>query len=122
MEETLKELGCHKKKQVKIFNKVDLLKDRDRLDYVSRNYENSITISASRGMNINMLNEMMTRIYEENYKEHTLFLQHHESRKVSKIHTLAEVISTKYHDDRIEIKFKADKSNLEKIERMVSTD
>ncbi len=121
VEETLKELGCDKKKQVKIFNKVDMLKDKDRLDYVSRNYENSITISARKGMNINMLKEMLIKIYEESYKEHTLFLQHHESKKVSRIHTLAEVISTKYHDDRIEIKFKADKSNLEKIERMVDS-
>lgn len=121
VEETLKELGCDKKKEVKIFNKVDMLEDKDRMDYVSRTYKNSITISAKKGMNINGLKEKLINIYEESYREHTLFLQHHDSKIVSQIHSLAEVTDTKYHDDKIEIKFKADQTNLEKIERLVKT-
>jgi GTP-binding protein HflX len=122
VEETLKELGCNKKKQVKIFNKVDMLEDKDRLDYVSRKYNDSITISAHKGMNINKLKQKLISIYEESYKEHTIYLQHHESKKVAQIHTFAEVISTKYHDDKIEIRFKADKSNLDKIERLTKAE
>lgn len=121
VDETLKELGCDKKKQVKLFNKVDMLEDKDRLDYVSHKYKDSITISAMKGMNINGLKEMLIRIYEESYKEHTLFLEHHESKQVSQIHSLAEVIDTKYHDDKIEIKFKADKAGLERIQRLVNS-
>lgn len=119
VEETLKELGCDTKKQVKIFNKVDMLEDRNRLEYVSNNFKDSITISAKKGMNINVLKEKLISIYEESYREHTLFLQHHESKIVSQIHTLAEVISTQYHDDKIEIKFKADQASLERVERLV---
>jgi GTP-binding protein HflX len=121
VEETLKDLGCDKKKQLKIFNKVDELAEKERMDYVSRKYEGSITISAKKGMNINILKQKLLNIYEESYKEHTIFLQHHESKKVSQIHSLAEVLSTKYHDDKVEIKFRTDKSNLEKIERMVNS-
>ena len=119
VEETLKELGCDTKKQVKIFNKVDMLEDKNRLEYVQNKFPDSITISAKKGMNITGLKEKLIKIYEESYREHTLFLQHHESKIVSQIHTLAEVIDTKYHDDKIEIKFKADQTNLEKIERLV---
>ena len=42
VDETLKDLGCENKVQVRIFNKVDLLDDKDRIDYVLNKYVSNV--------------------------------------------------------------------------------
>jgi len=49
VENTLNDLGCEEKFQVVIFNKVDALEDKDRLDYVKNHFPESIIVSAEKG-------------------------------------------------------------------------
>jgi hypothetical protein len=43
----------------------------------------------------------------------------HNQRVVSSIHNLAKVNDLKYEDDKIIVKFRADKMNSEKIRRLI---
>ncbi len=52
VEETLKEFGGNKKTIIKVFNKVDLVIDKSKINYVLNKYDNSVVISAHRGINI----------------------------------------------------------------------
>ncbi len=119
VDETLKELGCENKVQVRIFNKVDLLEDKDRIDYVMNKFENSILISAARGINIGNLQQILIDIYEHRFVERTLVLHVKESKLVAKIHSLAEVLSTTYEDESVNITFRASAENFNKIERLL---
>ena len=119
VEETLKELDCDKKLQIKIFNKVDLLEDKTRIDYVHNKFSNSIVISAVRGININSLKEMLLNIFEENYNTKTIELNVTDSKIISQIHSLADVVEITYNDNTVEITFRTDKEKHNKIKRLI---
>ena len=63
VESTLEELNSNKKIQIKIFNKVDALKNNSRMDYISQQFKDGVLISGA-GMNIGKLRKMMLEIYE----------------------------------------------------------
>ena len=119
VDETLKELECGGKYQIKIFNKVDILKDKDRIEYILRNHNNSLVISALKGMNIGKLKEMLMGVYERNFMVRTITLDIARSHLAAKIHSFAEVISTNYDNDNVEITFRTDTANYYKIERIL---
>ncbi len=120
VENTLKELGSENKTQIKVFNKVDNLIDRHRIPYVKNKYPDSVIISARRGINISQLKDKLLEISESAYVEENIDLNLNESKKAAKIHTLAEVLSTEYDDERIHIKYRTNRENSEKIKKMVS--
>lgn len=119
VQDTLKELGCEKKTQLIVFNKVDAVEDKSQIDFVSNKYPGSIVISAHRGINIGQLRKKLVDIYEENFAEHTIRINIEDGKAVSQIHSIAEVLSTVYEEDYVEIKYRADKENLNKIKKLV---
>lgn len=119
VDQTLKDLGADKKIQIRIFNKVDALEDRSRIDSILRKYENSIFISAARGINIGRLKEMIASCIHESFKEETLELDIVDAAMVPKIYSLAEVIKTVYEDDKILIQYRANNISSNKIKRMI---
>ncbi len=122
VEETIEELGCKDSLQIKLFNKIDLLEDKDRISYVRNKYDNSILISAERAINISEVKKELLYIYENNYKEKVVVLKSTQSKLVAQIHSLADVISIDYVDDEVKIIYKADTLNLSKIEKMIELD
>ena len=118
VDSTLKELDCRDKLQIKVFNKVDLLKEKDRIDYVLNKYGKSIVISAGRGINIGSLRKVMLELYAKNFIEKTITLDPGESKIVALLYELAEVTSVKYGEDKITVNYKATAAIHDKIERM----
>ncbi len=119
VEQTLRELGAENKSQIKVFNKVDMIAERSKLDYVRNKYENSVIISAKRGINISNLKSLLLNFIEDQFVEEQVELNITESKKAAIIHTLAEVLSTKYEDEAIFIKYKTNKENSEKIKKII---
>ena len=120
VENTLKELNCDKKPQLKIFNKVDAIEDKDKIDFIRNKYRGSILISALKGMNINSLQNSLIDFYERNFVEQTVSLPIEKTKSLSKIHNLAEVIETKYLDDLVNVTFRTSKENKNRIERIIN--
>lgn len=119
VEDTLKELGCKDKLQIKIFNKIDKLEDKTKIEFVLNKYKGCIPVSAERGINIPKLQQKIVELYEENFYERVIKIGLNEAKIVSKLHTLAEVIKIKYYEDGILIHFKTDKSQKDKIDKML---
>jgi GTP-binding protein HflX len=120
VEETLKEFGSKDKKVIKIFNKVDLIKEKSKIDYIRNRYKDSIIISASRGINISELKNLLNNIIEDNFVEEKVILKLHESKKASQIHSLAEVLKSDYDENGIKIHYKTSKQNSDKIKKIIS--
>jgi GTP-binding protein HflX len=120
VDETLKEFGSKNKRVIKVFNKVDLIKDKSILEYVKNVYRESVMISASRGINISALLMLIKKILSENIVEEKVELPITASRKASQIHNFAEVLQTKYDEEKIYIHFRTTKQNSEKIKKMIS--
>ncbi len=117
--QTLKDLHFEDKVLIHVFNKVDVLEDKDRIELVNRRYENVVIVSAKRGFRIEELKSMVREIIESKFGDETLELNYAQSGLVSAIHDLAKVNDLKYEDEKIVIKFRADKVNSEKIKRLV---
>jgi GTP-binding protein HflX len=119
VEETLKELGSDKKTIVKVFNKIDILNNKDKIGYIKNNYKNSIIVSAEKGINIKTLVDKLIEMNENTFVEENVDLNLEDSKTAAKIHSLAEVLDTKYDDSKIHIKYKTNRHNSEKIKKMV---
>ena len=119
VEQTLADLQYGKKNVFKVFNKVDIIKDRNKISYVNNAYEKSVIISAARGINISKLAEMLTGFIEEEFVEENIDLSIGQSKKAARIHSLAEVLSTRYDDEAIHITYRTNKENSDKIKKMI---
>lgn len=119
VDETLNEFGRNEKIEIKVFNKVDEVEDKSRIDYVSHHYPGSVVLSALKGINIKSLVEKITNIIENSFVEETVDLELDDSKIAAKIHELADVISVNYNDDKMNIAYKTSKENSEKIRKMI---
>ena len=119
VDQTLKDLDSGSKTQIKIFNKIDLVKDKSKIGYVRSKYENSVIISAAKGINVIKLNEILTNLISRVYSEENIDLALSDSRKVAKIYSMVDVISASYDENHIHIKYKANKENSNKIKKLV---
>ncbi len=119
VQSTLKDLSCDRKLQFKIFNKIDLLKDKSLIEYISNKYSDSVIISAERSINVNNLKKKISDYIEKSFVEEKIFLPIQNSRLAAFIHSTTEVISTKYDDNSVEIIYRTNKENSNKIKKMV---
>jgi GTPase len=119
VEDTLAELGCKDKALLKVFNKVDIVKDKSKIDYVRNRYENSVVISAERGINISFLEKKIVEIIEKSFIHETIEIDIHNSKLVSQIHSLAKVLLTKYKENTIQITYKSNRENAKKISNLI---
>ena len=119
VDETLEELGASEKTQIIVFNKIDVLEDKDRISYVKNKYNNSILISAQRGINITEVKEKLLELYENSYQEKRIILNMTQSKLVAQIHQIADVLSVEYVEDKVEMTFKTNSANHSKIEKLI---
>ena len=119
VDQTLKDLGADKKSSLKVFNKIDLVNDKNRISYVRNKFRDTVIISAERGINISMFNEKLISIINNTYVEEKIDLDLADSKTAAKIHSMAEVISTNYDESLIHITYKTNRENSQKIKKLI---
>ncbi len=119
VDETLKEFGSKDKQVIKIFNKIDLISDKTKIDFIRNSHKDCLMISAKRGINISLLKTKINEIVENSFISEKVVLGLTESKKVSQIHSLAEVLETKYDEDGIKIHYKTSKQNADKLKKII---
>ncbi len=119
VDDTLKGFGSSSKSELKVFNKVDAIDDKSKIEYVRNTYKNSVIISAQKGLNILKLIDRLKAVIENSYIEKEISLTLDKTKLLSQIHTLAEVISIDYNEDRVMLKFRANKTNAKIISNLV---
>ncbi len=120
VEDTLKELNCENKTQLKVFNKIDAVEDKAKIDFVRNKYDNAIIISARRGINITGLKEKLIKLTEERFVEEKIELDITNSKAAAAIHSLAEILNKKYDENSIQITYRTNKENSEKIKKLIN--
>jgi GTP-binding protein HflX len=120
VEDTLKGYGSAEKKEIKVFNKVDLIRDKSKIEYVRNHYPGSVIISAQKGINISSLIRTIEEFVEQSFIEEEITLGIEQTKLASRIHELAEVTSIKYDHDTVLFKYKTNKENSDKIKKLFS--
>jgi GTPase len=115
VEDTLSGLNCKDKPTILVFNKIDLLKNRDIIQYINQRFENCIFISAQRALNINTLINKILEFLDYNLKEYKLELELSDQKILAFIHSLSEVTKIDYQDDKIQVQFTTSENNFKKI-------
>jgi GTP-binding protein HflX len=119
VDDTLKEFGSKDKIEIKVFNKVDAVKEKSTIEFIKNNYDNSVIISAQKGINISKLNEMLVDATECSFVEDEISIAIEETKLVSQIHSLAEVFSTTYNNGRVVLNIRTSKENKNKIKKLL---
>ena len=115
VEDTLSKLDCKDKPTILVFNKIDVLKNREIIQYLNKTFHDSIFVSASRALNINTLINKILEFLDYNLKEYKLKLKHSDQKLLAFIHSLSEVIKIDYTEDMIEVLFRTSENNFKKI-------
>lgn len=118
IEETLESLDCKEAYKIKVFNKVDALQDKEKINVVKNHYPDSLIISAERGININALKDIFINYYEQNFIEYKIRTDHSKSHLVAKVHSMLDDIKTDYDDFGITLKYRSNKKTHEQITRL----
>ncbi|MGB5847399.1 MAG: GTPase HflX [Ignavibacteriaceae bacterium] len=119
VDDTLKEFGSEDKIELKVFNKVDAVKDKSKIEFIRNTFKNSVIISAQKGINISKLNEMLIDAAECSFVGDEISIAIEETKLVSQIHSLAVVISTKYDNGRVVLNIKTSKENNDRIKKLI---
>ncbi|MBI2419918.1 MAG: GTPase HflX [Ignavibacteriales bacterium] len=115
VEQTLEELGCKDKKLIRVFNKIDLVEEPDRITFLINKYPGAVVTSAAKGMNIGKLKEVILEIIEGDFVEQDYVLPLEKSHLISKVHQFAEVLSTNYEETGVSFRLKYKKENSPKL-------
>lgn len=119
VEDTLREIKADRNKSLLVFNKIDLIKDKSIIEFLSIKYPEAIFISAERGINIKALIERIEKFIEENYVEEEFLLSLDEADKLSLIQRFADSFESDFVDEKIRVKFKAKRDDYQKILRAI---
>ncbi len=115
----LNELNISDKPAITVFNKIDLLKNKNNIDYLREKYKPAIFISATRGYLLSDLTEALLGAYEKNILIKEIKVQSNISNILNAISTLGTILDTNSCDEGLYIKFKISKINDNKLETIL---
>lgn len=115
VKDTLDEIGAGHKTIIDVFNKVDLIKDRELLSDLKHRHPEAVFISAGRGMNISTLMSKISSVLTTNVEDKIIKLKAGDYKGLSEVYARSEVREVKYLKTSIKVKIKSDNYNLEKI-------
>ena len=118
VKETLEEIGAGGKIVVNVFNKVDLVSDKDFLNGLRREHKDTIFISAGKGLNLNLLLERIKKELNKSNTERIIRLKAGDHKNVSMIYKLAEVREVKYLKNSIKVTFSASDKNFSRLKNL----
>jgi GTPase len=121
VEHTLSEINAAGKPTILIFNKIDRLEDRSIIADLAKRYTDSVVISASRGINIAALRNLIVHQLDMETSLETLTLTHSDSRTIAQLHEFTEVVSVKYDDEQVVITFRISAKNTDRLKALLAS-
>ena len=118
VKDTLKEIGADNKTIINVFNKVDCLEDTEIIKDLNVHFNNSVFISAKKGLNGNSIIEKIKESLLTENIEKTIKLKSGNYKGLSELYKLAEVKEVKYLKSGIKVKVRTNKNNFFKLNKI----
>ena len=115
VEEVLKDLGANEKPVLIVFNKIDLIDNPALMRDISDKYDNSVIISASRGIQIGNFVDELTKFVERHFAVNILRIDQKYYDLVNYLHEEGHVLATEYEDNKVIFKVKMDHRKMERL-------
>jgi len=116
---TLGELQSGNKPTIMVFNKIDKVTDLTFLRELEHRYDDAISISAARGINLSGLKEKILSLLEVNLTERTLVVKQSDYKVIAFLHDVAEVLEKTYLDNRVRIRFRISDKELRQVHTLL---
>lgn len=112
---TLKEIGAEGKPVLKVFNKVDILEDKEFMKDLMKVYSDSVFISAHKGINVPELLLKVKQTLGKDAVERELKLKAGDYKTLSELYKIGDVKNVRYLKNSIKVKVVTDDANLNKL-------
>ncbi len=120
VESTIQDLESNLKPMILVFNKVDVLQDRNLLNELHKRFKDSVAVSALRGINIPALKEKLASFIIGEFIERELTTSHANYGLISKLHELSEILEIKYLKNRIRVRIRLSRKKLPVFEKLLA--
>jgi len=117
--QVLEDLGVGDKPILKVFNKIDLLKEPGLIARLKKTEQQVVFISAMRGIFLDNLQREIESYAIQDKVELTITIPTDKSKTLSQIYDLADVVNVEYLDSRAVLKLKSTLQNANQIKRLV---
>jgi GTP-binding protein HflX len=117
--DTLDELNAAGKPTIYVFNKLDRVKDRSIVAELTDQYEQSVFVSAARGINLSTLVKKLLNILSKGTAEQTIVVEQSDYRTIAKLHEIAEITRKEYVDNTVTVHFKISQRNSDQLFKLL---
>jgi GTPase len=115
VQDTLEELEAADKRTIFVFNKIDALQERTKIPLLTANYPEAVFVSATRGIQMSVLQEKIVAILDADILERTITLPSSASRRIAQLHEVAHVLETTYDGNNAIIRFRIHRVVAERL-------
>ena len=115
--DTLKYLKIIDKPIITALNKIDSVYNPNELQRLTREFSDSLGISAKYGLGLSNLLEKVVKLLADRYQIVSLALPYEEQRVLSKLHEEGAIISEEYQESSIIVQARLDKMWLNKLRK-----
>lgn len=117
--DALHDLGCSLKPTLMVFNKIDRLTDRSIMHDVTKDFPQSVFISAVRGINVSGMKDEILTLLEKEFVEEVITVSQEHQKLISYLHTVGEIRERRYTDNLVILKVRIPKKDKERLDQIV---
>ena len=112
---TLKEFGIKRHKALTVLNKIDLISENKRMNFLKRKYPDAIMVSAKDQLRLDRLIAEMIETMNADYKTVEITFSYEQGKELAKAQENVEVLERHYQNDSIRLKIKGKRDRVNQI-------
>ena len=113
--EVLKELGAERYEALTVLNKIDLISENGKMNYLKRKYPDAIMVSAKDQLRLDRLIAEMKKLMNADYETVEITFSYEQGKELAKAQENVEVLERHYQNDSIKLKIKGRRNRLNQI-------
>ena len=115
IEEVLKELGAERHKSLTVLNKIDLILENGRMNFLKRKYPDAIMVSAKDQLRLDRLIAEMIKTINADYETVEITFSYEQGKELANVQENVEVLERHYQNDSIRLKIKGKRDRVNQI-------
>ncbi len=113
--EVLKELGAERYEALTVLNKIDLISENGKMNYLKRKYPDAIMVSAKDQLRLDRLIAEMKKLMNADYETVEITFSYEQGKELAKAQENVEVLERHYQNDSIKLKIKGRRNRVNQI-------
>ncbi|MCS5615938.1 MAG: GTPase HflX [Candidatus Marinimicrobia bacterium] len=113
--EVLKELGAERYEALTVLNKIDLISENGKMNYLKRKYPDAIMVSAKDQLRLDRLIAEMIKSMNADYETVEITFSYEQGKELAKAQENVEVLERHYQNDSIRLKIKGRRNRVKQI-------